>query len=79
MKNSRARKILIAAIVVIVSAAVLAVINSFGFSPDPNNASTFIVRAQQKFAPGIQVAASALGASESRQFFREDLARLSVR
>jgi hypothetical protein len=78
MKNSRTRKILVAAIVVIVSAAVVAVINSFGFSPDPSNASTFMVRAQQKSVPGIQVDASALGASESRQFFGEDLARHNI-
>jgi LssY C-terminus len=78
MKNFRARKILVAVIVVIVSAAVLAVINSFGFSPDPSNASTFMVRAQQKSAPGITVDASALGASESRQFFGEDFARHNI-
>ena len=78
MKNSRTRKILVAAIVVIALAAVLAVLNSFEFSPDSSDASTFVARAQQKHAPGITVNASALGASESLRFFGENLARQNI-
>ena len=78
MKNSRTRKILVAAILVISLAAILAVVNSFGFSPDPSDTSTFMVRAQQKSASGIKVDASALGESESRRFFGENLARRNI-
>ncbi|MGY8683219.1 LssY C-terminal domain-containing protein [Bradyrhizobium sp. UFLA05-153] len=78
MKNSRTRKILVAAILVIALAAMLAVVNSFGFSPDPGDTSTFMARAQQKSASGIKVDASALGESESRQFFGENLARRNI-
>ena len=78
MKNSRTRKILVAAIVVIALAAVLAVLNSFEFSPDSSDASTFVARSQQKSAPGIKVNASALGASESLRFFGENLARYNI-
>jgi len=78
MKNSRTRKILVAAIVVIALAAMLAVVNSFGFSPDPSDTSTFMARAQQRSAPGIKVDASALGESESRRFFGENLARHNI-
>jgi ABC-type phosphate transport system substrate-binding protein len=77
MKNSRTRKILVAAIVVIALAAVLAVLNSFEFSPDSSDASTFVARAQQH-APGITVNASALGASEGLRFFGENLARQNI-
>jgi hypothetical protein len=78
MKNSRTRKFLVAAIVVIALAAMLAVVNSFGFSPDPSDTSTFMARAQQRSAPGIKVEASALGESESRRFFGENLARHNI-
>jgi hypothetical protein len=78
MKNSRTRKILIAAIAVIALAAVLAVLNSFEFNPHSSDASTFMARAQQKSAAGIKVNASALGASESLRFFGENLARYNI-
>jgi hypothetical protein len=78
MKNSRTHKILVAAIVVIALAAMLAVVNSFGFSPDPSDISTFMARARQRSAPGIKVDASALGESESRRFFGENLARRNI-
>jgi hypothetical protein len=78
MKNSLTRKTLVAAIVATTLAAVLAVLNSFGFSPDPSDASTFMARAQQKTAPGIKVDASALGASESLLSFGENLARQNI-
>jgi hypothetical protein len=78
MKNSRTRKILVAAIVVIALAAMLAVVNSFGFSPDPSDTSTFVARSQQKSAPGIKVDASALGEIESRRFFGENLAKRNI-
>jgi hypothetical protein len=78
MRNSRTRKLLVAAIVVVALAAVLAVLNSIRFSPDPSDASTFTARAQQKSAPGIRVGASVLGASESSQFFGENLARRNI-
>src|SRR5579864_9068332 len=75
MKNSRTLKIV--AIAATAFAAVLA-INSFGFNPDPSDASAFIARAQQKSAPGIKVNASALGERESRRFFGENLARHNI-
>jgi LssY C-terminus len=78
MKNSRTRKILIGAIVMIALAAVLAVVNSFRFNPDPSDAPTFMARAQQKSAPGIKVDASVLGATESLRFFGENLARHNI-
>jgi hypothetical protein len=78
MKYSRTRKILVAAILVIALAAMFAVVNPFGFSPDPNDTSTFMARAQQKSASGIKVDASALGESESHRFFGENLARLNI-
>jgi hypothetical protein len=78
MKDSRTRKILVAAIVVLALVAMLAVVDSFGFSPDPSDTSTFMARAQQRSAPGIKVDASALGESESRRFFGENLARRNI-
>src|SRR5215471_2546864 len=78
MKSFRTRKILVAAIVVIALAAMLAVVNSSGFRPDPSDTSTFMARAQQRSAPGIKVDASALGESESRRFFGENLARHNI-
>ena len=78
MKNSRTGKFLVAAIVVIALVAMLAVVNSFGFSPDPSDTSAFMSRAQQRSAPGIKVDASALGESESRRFFGENLARHNI-
>ena len=78
MKHSRRGKILVAAIVVIAFAATWTVFDSFAFNPDPSDAAAFMTRAQQKSAPGIKVDASALGASESRQFFGENLARHNI-
>jgi hypothetical protein len=78
MKNSRTRKILIAAIAVIAFAAMLAIVDSFEFSPDPSDASTFVARAQQKYVSGIKVNVSALGTSESRRFFGENLAAHNI-
>jgi hypothetical protein len=74
MKASRMGKISAAAIVVIALALTLTVLSSLRFSTDPSGGASFMARTQQKFAPGIGVDVSALGASESRQFFGEDLA-----
>ena len=78
MKNSRRRKILVAAIAVVVVLAILAVVSSLGFSPDPSVAKTFMARAQHKSVPGIKVEASALDASESLRYFGENLARHNI-
>ena len=52
--------------------------NSLGFDPDPSGDADFMVRAQQKAAPGIAVSASALGAHESWRSFGENLAKYDV-
>jgi hypothetical protein len=78
MMNSRMRKISAAAIVLIALALTLTLLSSFWFSTDTRSAASFMARAQQKSAPGIKVEVSALGASESRQFFGENLAGHNV-
>jgi hypothetical protein len=51
---------------------------SFRFNPDPSGDFEFMARAQQKFAPGIKVRASALGESESQRSFGENLAKHDI-
>jgi hypothetical protein len=72
--TSWTRKIAVAAIVLIALALTVTLLSSFRFNTDPGGAASFMARAQRKSAPGIKVGVSVLGASESRQFFGEDLA-----
>jgi hypothetical protein len=78
MTKIRPVKILIVVILICVTATAAMTINSFRFNPDPSGDSDFIARRQQKSAPGIKVSASALGASESRRSFGEDLAKYGI-
>lgn len=78
MKNSRTRTILVIASIVIAVAAIFAIFDSFRFRPDTSEAPAFMARAPQKSAPGLKVAASALGENESRRFFGENLARHNI-
>jgi LssY C-terminus len=77
IKTIRSHKIATAAFLVLVL-TLMAVVDSFQFSPDPSADASFIARAQQKSAPGIKVSASALGAHESEKSFGEDLARYNI-
>ncbi len=72
------RKISAAAIVLVALALTLTLLSSFRFDTDPSGAASFMARVQQKSAPGIKVGLSVLGASESRQFFGEDLAEHNI-
>ncbi|MGB8632318.1 MAG: LssY C-terminal domain-containing protein [Xanthobacteraceae bacterium] len=78
MKSSWRYKISAVVILFAVLAATTTFLNSFRFSPDPSGDASFIARAQQKSAPGIEVNISALGARESQQSFGEDLARHNI-
>jgi hypothetical protein len=78
MKRSRWSKFLAAAILLVVAATAVAVLNSFWFSPDLSADAIFISRAQKMTVPGIQVSTSALGAQESHQSFGEDLAKHNI-
>ena len=77
IKTIRSHKIVTAALLVLVL-ALLSVVDSFQFSPDPSADASFIARAQQKSAPGIKVSASALGAHESEKSFGENLAGYNI-
>ena len=77
IKTIRSHKIVTAAFLVLVL-ALLSVVDSFQFSPDPSADASFIARAQQKSVPGIKVSASALGAHESEKSFGENLAGYNI-
>jgi len=66
------------AILFLVLALLVGFFDSFRFSPDPSGDANFKARAQHKSVPGIRVSISALGPSESRQSFGEDLARQNI-
>jgi hypothetical protein len=76
--TSWTRKLSTAVIVVAASGLTLTLLDSFRFNTDSSGAATFMVRAQQRSVPGITVNVSALGASESRQFFGENLAAHNI-
>ena len=78
MNKARLLKILVAVVLICAFAAVMMMIGSFRFNPDPSADSDFIARAQQKSASGIRVSASALGRDESRRSFGEDLAKYGI-
>jgi hypothetical protein len=78
MKSSWLYKIFAVVILLSALAATVAFLNSFRFSPDSSGDASFIARAQQKFAPGIKVNVSALGAQESQLSFGENLARHNI-
>jgi len=78
MKSSRRYKIVAAAILLCIVAAVAAFLNPFRFNPDPHNEASFISRAQKKAVPGIEISISALGARESQQSFGEDLTKHNI-
>jgi len=52
--------------------------SSFRFNPNPSSDSSFIARAQEKFAPGIKVAISVLSAGEAHKSFGENLAESNI-
>ncbi len=78
MTTNRLYKILATAILFCILAVAIAFLSSFRFDPDPSGDASFIARAQQKYAAGIKVNASALGARESRQSFGENLAKHDI-
>jgi hypothetical protein len=78
MNKSRLYKILIVAMLICTSVMGMTMTSSFRFNPDAGGDADFISRAQQKSAPGITVRASALGASESRRSFGENLAKYGI-
>jgi hypothetical protein len=65
-------------ILVIALALLTNFVSSSRFNPDPSDDASFVARAQQKSVPGIKVSVSALGASESRRSFGEDLAKNNI-
>src|SRR3974390_3027655 len=77
IKTIRSHKILTAAFLLL-ALGLIAVFDSFQFSPDPSADASFIARAQQKSIPGIKVSASALGAHESEKSFGENLAGYNI-
>jgi len=78
MTTSRLYKIFAAVTVLCAFAVAATFLNSLSFNPDPSSDASFILRAQQKSAPGINVKISALGARESQQSFGEDLAKYNI-
>lgn len=78
MGNARAYKILIVAVLICATVLTMIVVNSLRFNPDPSRDQDFIARAQQKSVPGIKVKASALGGSESRRSFGENLGKYGI-
>jgi LssY C-terminus len=78
LNKARLLKILVVVVLICAFAAVMMMIGSFRFNPDPSADSDFIARAQQKSASGIRVSASALGRDESRRSFGEDLAKYGI-
>src|SRR5438067_1126396 len=78
MKSVRLYKLIGGAILLCMLAVAAAFLSSFSFNPDSSGDASFIARAQQKSAPGINVKMSALGARESRQSFGEDLAKYNI-
>ena len=78
MKSAKLYKLIGGAILLCMLAVAAAFLTSFSFNPDSSGAGSFIARAQQKSAPGINVKMSALGASESQQSFGEDLAKYNI-
>ena len=77
IKTIRAHKILTAAFLAL-ALTLIAIVNSFQFSPDPSGDASFINRAQQKSVPGIKVNASVLGADESERSLGENLAGYNI-
>ncbi len=78
MNSARLYKTLIVAIPLCIATAAVLMMHSFQFHPDPSGDGDFMVRAQEKSAPGIKVSASALGARESQRSFGENLADYDV-
>jgi hypothetical protein len=78
MKSARLYKLIAGAILLCILAVGAAFLTSFSFNPDSSGDASFIARAQQKSAPGINVKMSALGARESQQSFGEDLAKYNI-
>jgi len=78
MTTNRRHRILAAAILFCILAVAINFLSSFLFNPDPSGDASFIARAQQKSTSGIKVNASALGASESRRSFGENLAKHNI-
>jgi hypothetical protein len=78
MKRARLYKLIAGAILLCLLAVAAAFLTSFSFNPDSSGDASFIARAQQKSAPGINVKMSALGARESQQSFGEDLAKYNI-
>jgi LssY-like putative type I secretion system component LssY len=78
MKSARPYKLVAGAVLLAVLAATAGFLTSISFNPDPSGDASFIARAQQKSASGINVKASALGAHESQQSFGEDLAKYNI-
>jgi hypothetical protein len=68
----------VTAVLLVLVLALLSVVDSFQFSPDPSADASFIARAQQKSVAGIKVSASALGAHESEKSFGENLAGYNI-
>jgi hypothetical protein len=66
------------AIAIFLIGAVFSFASSCRFDPDPGGDEQFIDRAQQKVASNIIVSASALGPSESRRSFGENLADYGI-
>jgi hypothetical protein len=71
-------KIFAAVTLLAMLAAAATSLTSFRFNPDRSGDASFMVRAQEKVAPGIKVSASALGARESEQSFGENLAERNI-
>jgi len=78
MKKPSLRQFGVAVILLGVLGAVMTFFSSFRFSPDPNNDSAFIARAQQKSVLGIKVSISVLSARESQRSFGENLADANI-
>jgi hypothetical protein len=78
MTNTRLRRILAAAALIVALGMLMALFGSFRFNPDPAGDESFIARAQEKSVPGIKVTISALGTNESRKSFGEDLAKYNI-
>ena len=72
------RKLSAAAIVLIASALTLTLLSSFGSAPTRVAQRALWHAHSRSLLPGIKVEVSALGASESRQFFGENIAEHNV-
>jgi hypothetical protein len=78
MKRGGLYKFFAAALLLCASAGAVSFLRPLWFNPDPSNDASFIRRAQQKSVPGLTVSASALGATESRKSFGENLAKFNI-